>query len=223
MWFNLKDQGSVWYPCLNNNFHISNILAYIFNYTYFKKLQKSHLKLLCQTPQKSNNCTLGPSPFVPLIICVLTFQVCVFNSVLLSVLNYISDQKLCNSMSNGDHLMFFFFFTKIKIYWFHSTVAACIESKYKMLRACLVYMFKNRKLFKNICENTYRWKSTLKYMKCYLKTENGCLKTQTKHPLKVLKTYVSALRKVWHITSSTNHSVPYFSCTLFYIVICCCG
>ena len=45
-------------------------------------------------------------------------------------------------------------------------------------------LFKNWKLlFKNICENTCGWKSVLKYMKCCLKTENGCLKTQTKYPL----------------------------------------
>ena len=44
----------VWYPCLSNNFHISNTLThistYFFTHTYFKKLQKSHLKLLYQTP-----------------------------------------------------------------------------------------------------------------------------------------------------------------------------
>ena len=56
----------------------------------------------------------------------------------------------------------------------------CRES----FRACLVYVFKNWKLlFKNICENTCGWKSVLKCVKCCLKTKNGCLKTQTKHPL----------------------------------------
>ena len=45
-------------------------------------------------------------------------------------------------------------------------------------------LFKNWKLlFKNICENTCGWKSVLKCIKCCLKTKNGCLKTQTKHPL----------------------------------------
>ena len=58
----------------------------------------------------------------------------------------------------------------------------------KILRARLVHVFKNWKLlFENICENTCRWKSALKYMKCCLKTENGCLKIQTKHPLNNLK------------------------------------
>ena len=38
-------------------------------------------------------------------------------------------------------------------------------------------------LFKNIFENTCGWKNVLKCVKCCLKTENGCLKTQTKHPL----------------------------------------
>ena len=50
----------------------------------------------------------------------------------------------------------------------------------------LVCVFKNWKsLFKNICENTCGWKSTLKCVKCCLKTENSCLKTQTKHPLRI--------------------------------------
>ena len=54
--------------------------------------------------------------------------------------------------------------------------------------ACLVHVFKNWKLlFENICKNTCGWKSALKYMKCCLKTENGCLKIQTKHPLNNLK------------------------------------
>ena len=55
------------------------------------------------------------------------------------------------------------------------------------LRARLVCVFKNWKLlFKNIYGNTCGWKSVLK---CCLKTENGCLKTQTKHPLYSLKFY----------------------------------
>ena len=46
-----------------------------------------------------------------------------------------------------------------------------------------VRVFKNWKLFfENICENIYRWKNVLKYVKCCLKTKNSCLKTQTKHP-----------------------------------------
>ena len=42
--------GPVWYLYLSNNFHISNTLIHFFTYTYFKKLQKFHLKLLYQTP-----------------------------------------------------------------------------------------------------------------------------------------------------------------------------
>ena len=58
----------------------------------------------------------------------------------------------------------------------------------KILRACLVHVFKNWKLlFENICENTCGWKSALKYVKCCLKTENCCLKIQTKRPLNNLK------------------------------------
>ena len=50
--------------------------------------------------------------------------------------------------------------------------------------ARLVYVFKNWKLlFENIFGNTCGRKSTLKCVKYCLKTENGCLKTQTKHPL----------------------------------------
>ena len=52
-----------------------------------------------------------------------------------------------------------------------------------MSRARLVHVFKNWKLlFENICRNPCGWKSALKCVKCCLKTENGCLKTQTKHP-----------------------------------------
>ena len=58
-----------------------------------------------------------------------------------------------------------------------------LKDKQQTLRARLVCVFKNWKLlFKNICENTYGWKSVLKYVKCCLKTENDCLKIQTKHP-----------------------------------------
>ena len=38
-------------------------------------------------------------------------------------------------------------------------------------------------LFENIYENTYGWKSIWKCVKYCLKTENSCLKIQTKHPL----------------------------------------
>ena len=52
------------------------------------------------------------------------------------------------------------------------------------LRGRLVCVFKNWKLqFKNIYGNTCEWKSVLKCVKCCLKTENDCLKIQTKHPL----------------------------------------
>ena len=49
--------------------------------------------------------------------------------------------------------------------------------------ACLIYVFKNWKLlFKNIYKNICWWKNMWKYIKYCLKTENDCLKTQTKHP-----------------------------------------
>ena len=52
------------------------------------------------------------------------------------------------------------------------------------LKIRLVYVFKNWKLlFENICRNTCGWKKMWKYVKYCLKTENNCLKTQTKHPL----------------------------------------
>ena len=58
------------------------------------------------------------------------------------------------------------------------------KSELATLRVRLVYVFKNWKmLFENIYENTCGWKSALKCVKCCLKTENGCLKSQTKHPL----------------------------------------
>ena len=57
--------------------------------------------------------------------------------------------------------------------------------KFWILRARLACVFKNWKLlFKNICGNTCGWKNVLKCVKCCLKTENSCLKTQTKHPLR---------------------------------------
>ena len=40
------------YPYLSNNFHILNTLIYFFFHAYFKKLQKSHLKLFYQIPPK---------------------------------------------------------------------------------------------------------------------------------------------------------------------------
>ena len=57
-------------------------------------------------------------------------------------------------------------------------------SFYKKISARLVCVFKNWKLLsKNICGNTCGWKSVLKCVKYCLKTENGCLKIQTKHPV----------------------------------------
>ena len=55
---------------------------------------------------------------------------------------------------------------------------------FQKFRVRLVHVFKNWKLlFENICGNTCGWKSALKCVKCCLKTENSCLKSQTKHPL----------------------------------------
>ena len=60
----------------------------------------------------------------------------------------------------------------------------CQFAFFSLLMARLVCAFKSWKLsFKNIFGNTCGWKSVLKCVKCCLKTENGCLKTQTKHPL----------------------------------------
>ena len=71
------------------------------------------------------------------------------------------------------HMKKFFFFFGI----------ACILKKF---RVRLVHVFKNWKLlFKNFYENTCGWKSMWKYVKYHLKTENYCLETLTKHPLKV--------------------------------------
>ena len=57
-------------------------------------------------------------------------------------------------------------------------VEKCVEKCVTLFRALLVHVFKNWKLlFENIYENTCRWKSALKYVKCYLKTEISCLKT----------------------------------------------
>ena len=67
-----------------------------------------------------------------------------------------------------------------------------IQTKHP-LRARLVCVFKNWKLlFKNIYGNTCGWKSVLKCVKCYLKTKNGCLKIQTKHPLNNSKSMKTA-------------------------------
>ena len=50
----------------------------------------------------------------------------------------------------------------------------------------MVHVFKNWKLlFENIYGNTCEWKSMWKYVKCCLKTKNGCLKIQTKHPINI--------------------------------------
>ena len=54
-------------------------------------------------------------------------------------------------------------------------------------------------LFENICGNTCGWKSALKYVKCCLKTENGCLKTQTKHPLKGYYQHEKLISKLIYI------------------------
>ena len=69
------------------------------------------------------------------------------------------------------------------------------QKKKKGIRVRLVHVFKNWKLlFKKFCGNTSEWKSLWKYVKCYLKTENCCLETFTKHPLsssKVCKVSIS--------------------------------
>ena len=65
---------------------------------------------------------------------------------------------------------------------------------WQCLRVRLVCVFKNWKLlFKKICENTCRWKNVLKCVKYCLKTENSCLKTQTKHLLYFLTCLIRML------------------------------
>ena len=87
----------------------------------------------------------------------------------------------------------------------------------------MVCVFKNWKLLlKNIYENTCGWKGALKYVKCCLKTENGCLKIQTKHPLRYwdhcgpvwythLNTYFQFLNNITHIFTH------FFNYTYFHI------
>ena len=59
------------------------------------------------------------------------------------------------------------------------------EKRFKSWWLFKTWLFKSwwKLLFKNIFKNTCGWKNMLKYVKCCLKTENDCLKTQTKYPL----------------------------------------
>ena len=100
-------------------------------------------------------------------------------------------------------------------------------------RARLVHVFKKWKLlFENFCENTCGWKSALKCVKCCLKTENGCLKTSTKHPpivwknlfhlfhfLPLPRTYY-VFQKIYKIGNQNafDHFSVTFAGKLFYIV-----
>ena len=83
-----------------------------------------------------------------------------------------------------------------------------VTVRFKRLWVCLVHMFKNWKfLFKNIYGNTCGWKNALKYIKCYLKTENGCLKSLTKHPLYLLDPtlpVIKILNYIPYIISQSN-------------------
>ena len=45
--------GPVCYVSSNSHFHILNNITHFFTLTYFKKLQKSHFKLLYQTPSQN--------------------------------------------------------------------------------------------------------------------------------------------------------------------------
>ena len=63
------------------------------------------------------------------------------------------------------------------------------------MRLCV---FKNWKmLFENIYGNTCGWKSVLRCVKCCLKTENCCLKIQTKHPLRDFKSHRLKQKEIW--------------------------
>ena len=78
----------------------------------------------------------------------------------------------------------FFFYYLISFSFLSFSLLKFLLLLFWQVRARLVCVFKNWKLlFKNIYENTCGWKSALKCVKCCLKTENGCLKTQTKYPL----------------------------------------
>ena len=57
----------------------------------------------------------------------------------------------------------------------------------------------------------YGWKSILKYVKYYLKTENNCLKTQTKHPLTSLLIFFLFLNHIKRLrpTSTTYVSLQF--------------
>ena len=75
-------------------------------------------------------------------------------------------------------------------------------------------MFKNWKLlFKNICGNTYGWKNALKCVKCCLKIENDCLKSLTKHLLKMWWVFGSAFALFFFALMNSNW---YCSCTLLH-------
>ena len=82
------------------------------------------------------------------------------------------------------------------------------SSLIELLRVRLVHVFKNWKLlFKNFCGNICGWKSVWKCVQCYLKTENCCLKTLTKHPLSLWQNRVLEFK------------VLFFSWEIFYCLV----
>ena len=97
------------------------------------------------------------------------------------------------------------------------------------LRVRLVRVFKNWKLlFKKIYGNTCGWKSVLKCVKCCLKTENDCLKTQTKHPLSVCLPSVSIALGIFfvprhcswdHQTQQNIHTHAFLGPTALFILL----
>ena len=99
------------------------------------------------------------------------------------------------------------------------------------LWACLVHVFKNWKLlFENICKNTCGWKSTLKCINCYLKTENNCLKIQTKHPLALnfentsggFQFWATVFKVIIPLSLPLSFSLPLSPISLSSVSVCLC-
>ena len=91
----------------------------------------------------------------------------------------------CIKKSFNVYYSYYFYLGLIKWSWTFVNGPKFLNIFSQLFRARLVHVFKNWKLlFENICGNTCGWKSALKCVKCCLKIENSCLKSQTKHPPK---------------------------------------
>ena len=114
----------------------------------------------------------------PKLLVVLHYLLLSVNSVvLLSGCRLLISSSLCSSFlcSYLCHQTFYYFDNQL-----HRTRLVCVFKNWKLL-------------FKNICRNTCEWKSVLKCVKYCLKTENDCLKTQTKHPHRHLEDSIAGL------------------------------